>query len=259
MISHKEPIRLIFMGDYVDRGKEHLKTIDLILLLKYVFPNNIYLLRGNHDGGFIENNGQVKTPYKVPEDEDKNDYFPLYLKNLEKNNPNIIEPFISDYFNFFNSLAIIAVFKANEKIHLTCHAGIPRPSTTKQTHYEYIKCLSDLTNDQILDSIDKSIVQNIIWSDPIEDEQADLHLNLGRFKYTKQDFETYKNYIDIDKFYRGHQVQENGIKEYFESNLISVYSTGDNMMYVKNTSSAYKGVTPKVVSISNGNTNYLRI
>lgn len=47
-------IRLIFLGDYVDRGKSHLETIELVLLLKYLFPQNCYLLKGNHDGGYID-------------------------------------------------------------------------------------------------------------------------------------------------------------------------------------------------------------
>jgi protein phosphatase len=51
----------VFIGDYVDRGSHSLETILLLLALKATYPNQIHMIRGNHedigtnsDFGFME-------------------------------------------------------------------------------------------------------------------------------------------------------------------------------------------------------------
>ena len=43
----------LFLGDYVDRGKNSLETIILLLAYKVKFKENFFLLRGNHECGQI--------------------------------------------------------------------------------------------------------------------------------------------------------------------------------------------------------------
>jgi len=46
----KEGNKIVFLGDYVDRGPNSKENLDFLLETKLKFPNKIYLLQGNHEG-----------------------------------------------------------------------------------------------------------------------------------------------------------------------------------------------------------------
>ncbi|MFH4976301.1 hypothetical protein AB6A40_003010 [Gnathostoma spinigerum] len=60
----------LFLGDYVDRGRQNIETIALMLSYKVKFPENFFMLRGNHESasinrvyGFYE---EVNRRYRSP-------------------------------------------------------------------------------------------------------------------------------------------------------------------------------------------------
>jgi len=195
-------IRLIFLGDYVDRGKEHLKTIGEILILKYIFPGNIYLIKGNHDGGFLESDG-VKLCVGKPLEDKMEDYFILFLDILTKKNGSFSKDLIKKYLELFNSMAIIDIIIMKDKIILGAHGGLPRPHRERKDIYGYIKSIMDLTDESIVDNIGKTIVQNILWSDPLRGDQ-ELREDSGRFRFKEEEFYEFSRILGADILVREH-------------------------------------------------------
>ncbi len=50
----KKPYRIIFLGDYVDRGDDSEENIRYLLQLKLEHPDQIFLLAGNHEGYMVK-------------------------------------------------------------------------------------------------------------------------------------------------------------------------------------------------------------
>jgi len=249
-IIERKNSRLIFLGDYVDRGKNHLKTIEKILILKYIFPGNIFLIRGNHDGGIIEGNG-VKLSVRKPLEDNPKDYFILFLDILSKNNGSFSRDIIKKYLELFDSMAIISIIIMGNKVIMGAHGGLPRPHREKEKVYEYIKSIKDLTNVSIKDSIGKTIVQNILWSDPLRDRR-ELREDSGRFRFKEDEFYEFCTLFGVDIFIRGHEAHENGCEKYFNDGVYSVFSSGQIIEEGNNInfSTAYEYVNPKVIKFA---------
>lgn len=250
-VQNGQNIRLIFLGDYVDRGKAAIKTLEIIFILKYIFSNNIFLLRGNHDGGIIISENEYKLCVGRNENTTDNDYFVASLFNSlkELNKPLTL---LEKYLNYFNKLCHIALIKNGDEVVLCVHGGIPRPINDC---YEHIHTISDLWNEDIVDSLDGSVIHNVLWSDPTED--TTLQRDTRRFYFYNIHFDNFTDKFSISKIIRGHQAFDEGYKEFFDGRLISIFSSGD--IKENNNETAYKSITPCILNLHDGKKEIIRL
>lgn len=59
MCGYPPNANYLFLGDYVDRGKQSLETILLLMCFKIKYPENFFILRGNHECASV-NKGKPK-------------------------------------------------------------------------------------------------------------------------------------------------------------------------------------------------------
>lgn len=240
------PVRLIFLGDYVDRGKKHLETVYKIFSLKAQYPDYVYLLKGNHDGGLLQEDGSLLTPYRIPEEDNPLDYFPHFLKDYLQTHENGDLTLLKLYLKWFDSLPITAFIGTPDgsKIIECVHGGIPKPDVQADHLFHRLKRLSDLTHRTQKDALGHTTPDLLIWSDPHQGEQ-DMRLNLKRFKFTEAQYDAYAETIGIDGLLRGHQVVKDGLQPHFGGKVHTIFSSGhSNDTY-------YTHVEPKIVLLDN--------
>jgi predicted phosphodiesterase len=122
----------LFCGDYVDRGKQSIETISLLLAYKIQYPENFFILRGNHESAGIN---RIYGFY----DECKRRYSIRLWKTF------------SDVFNCLPVSALV-----DEKI-LCMHGGLSPELTNLQQ-------IADLQRP--CDVPDSGLLCDLLWSDP---------------------------------------------------------------------------------------------
>lgn len=231
---------LIFLGDYVDRGHAHLESLDKLYSLKLDLGNRVILLRGNHDGGQWQDD-DILLPYRLDPGATDTDYFPLYLLNLHKKKQ-ISKDFINLYFNYCDQLPYIAIVDDGHHKYMAVHGGLPRP--TDADDYSHIHSLYDLVNPEVKDTYNVSILNNLFWSDPTDEDKAPLS-EKRRFKTYEEHFHKFTTSFGIDHIIRGHQSVDNGHRSIYNNHLHTIFSTGN-----PSKASAYETVhTPKYIGI----------
>ncbi|KAF4516963.1 hypothetical protein B566_EDAN005564 [Ephemera danica] len=125
----------LFLGDYVDRGKQSLETICLLLAYKIKYPENFFLLRGNHECASI------------------NRIYGFYDECKRRYNIKLWKTFT----DCFNCLPVAAI--VDEKI-FCCHGGLS-PDLQSMEQIRRIMRPTDVP--------DQGLLCDLLWSDPDKD------------------------------------------------------------------------------------------
>jgi len=181
----------LFLGDYVDRGKQSLETVCLLLAYKVKFPENFFLLRGNHECASIN---RIYGFY----DECKRRYSIKLWKTFTE---------------CFNTLPVSAV--VDEKI-LCMHGGL----SPELKSFEQVRRIMRPT-----DIPDSGLLCDLLWSDPDKDisgwgeNDRGVSYTFGPDVVTK-----FLNKHDLDLICRAHQVVEDGYEFFARRQLVTLFS-----------------------------------
>ena len=181
----------LFLGDYVDRGKQSLETICLLLCYKIKYPEKVTLLRGNHESSVT------------------NRIYGFYDECKRRYNVKLWKSF-TELFNFLPVAAII-----DDKI-LCMHGGLS-PDLQSLNNIKQIVRPTEVP--------DEGLLCDLLWSDP-ETNCKDWAKNTRGISvlFNEDIVEKTLDNLDIDLICRAHQVVEEGYEFFAQRGLVTVFS-----------------------------------
>jgi serine/threonine-protein phosphatase PP1 catalytic subunit len=188
--------KYLFLGDYVDRGPHSIETITTLLCLKQLHPQNIFLLRGNHE------TRDISRLYGFAEE--CRARFTISLWNR-----------FNELFNYLPLAAVIS-----HRIFCV-HGGISRD----------LRRLADIASiRRPLEMPETGFIADLLWADPSPDKLGYNESERGTsFTYGRDVSETLLRENDLDLICRAHQVVESGFQFPFYplQSVVTVFSAPD--------------------------------
>jgi serine/threonine-protein phosphatase PP1 catalytic subunit len=181
----------LFLGDYVDRGKQSLETICLLLAYKVKYPENFFILRGNHECASI------------------NRIYGFYDETKRRYNIKLWKTFT----DCFNCLPVAAI--VDEKI-FCMHGGL----SPELQNMEQIKRIMRPT-----DIPDTGLLCDLLWADPDKDIVGWGENDRGvSFTFGEDVVAQFLRRHDLDLICRAHQVVEDGYEFFARRQLVTIFS-----------------------------------
>jgi len=181
----------LFLGDYVDRGKQSLETITLLLAYKVKYPENFFLLRGNHECASITR------------------IYGFYDECKRRYNIKLWKQFCDS----FNCLPVCGL--VDEKI-MCMHGGL----SPEITNMDQIRRLVRPT-----DVPDTGLICDLLWADPDKDIAGWAESDRGVSYIFGPDVVTaFLQKLEMDLICRAHQVVEDGYEFFAKRQLITIFS-----------------------------------
>lgn len=181
----------LFLGDYVDRGKQSLETICLLFAYKIKYPENFFLLRGNHECSSI------------------NRIYGFYDECKRRYSVKLWKVF-SDCFNCLPVAALV-----EERI-LCMHGGLS-PDLRDFDQIRKLYRPSEIP--------DTGLMCDLLWSDPEKGVKGWATNERGvSFVFGEKVIDEYLENLDIDLICRAHQVVEDGYEFFHKRRVVTVFS-----------------------------------
>lgn len=181
----------LFLGDYVDRGKQNIETISLMFCYKLKYPENFFMLRGNHECANI------------------NRVYGFYDECQRRYTPRLWQVF-QDVFNCMPMTGLVS-----NKI-LCMHGGLS-PLLKDWDQLRQIRRPMDPPN--------PSLQMDLLWSDP-DKAMSGWRANTRGVSYVYgQDVVLdFCQRMGIDMIARAHQVVQDGYEFFAGRKLVTIFS-----------------------------------
>jgi len=181
----------LFLGDYVDRGRQSLECICLLMAYKIKYPNNFFLLRGNHECAGI------------------NRIYGFYDECKRRYSINLWKVF-TECFDWLPLAALI------DRRILCMHGGIS-PDLKSLDQIKRIKRPTDVP--------DRGLLCDLLWSDPDKNVARWGENDRGvSVTFGAEIVEEFLDAVNIDLICRAHQVVEDGYEFFADKSLVTLFS-----------------------------------
>ncbi|KRX21160.1 Serine/threonine-protein phosphatase PP1-1 [Trichinella nelsoni] len=184
--------RYLFLGDYVDRGAASTEVITMLFLFKVLYPNDFFLLRGNH------------------ECEVMNKKFGFYKECLSKHSAVLFQK-IQLVFDWLPAAAIVS-----DKIF--CVHGGPTPALNRVDFID--KSIQRPTSVQSC-----TLLNDMLWSDPVNNNcWYKPRKRRAGYMYGESAIKDFCKFMDVDLVVRAHENFKEGFRFFGNKKLITVSS-----------------------------------
>ncbi|KAL7598263.1 serine/threonine-protein phosphatase BSL1 [Lactuca sativa] len=192
-------IDYLFLGDYVDRGQHSLETITLLLALKIQYPENVHLIRGNHEAADI------------------NALFGFRLECIERMGENDGIWAWTRFNQVFNHLPLAALI---EKKIICMHGGIGRS-------IHLVEQIEKIERPITMDA-GSLILMDLLWSDPTENDSVEgLRPNArgpGLVTFGPDRVTDFCKRNKLQLIIRAHECVMDGFERFAQGQLITLFS-----------------------------------
>jgi diadenosine tetraphosphatase ApaH/serine/threonine PP2A family protein phosphatase len=185
---------LIFLGDYGDRGEYSAEVYYTILKLKLAFPEQVVLLRGNHEGP----QDLMASPHDLP----------TQFQARFKENWTAAYSKVRELFAYLYNAVLV------EERYLLVHGGLSPE----------INGIQDLANANMTHP-EKEFLEDLLWSDPNDMVQEVLYSPRGAGKlFGKSVTEKVLRKLGVKILIRGHEPCEEGFKLNHNGKVLTLFS-----------------------------------
>jgi diadenosine tetraphosphatase ApaH/serine/threonine PP2A family protein phosphatase len=193
-MTERKDATLIFLGDYGDRGARSAAVYYTVLRLKLAFPEQVILLRGNHEGP----EDLMASPHDLPmqfQFRFKEDGRALYSK-------------VRELFAYLYNAVLV------EERYLMVHGGLSPEIATAQ----------DLANANKTHP-EQDFLEDLLWSDPNDTVRNVLYSPRGAGKlFGKSVTEKVLRKLNVKILIRGHEPCQEGFKLNHDSKVLTLFS-----------------------------------